>query len=228
MKTYQKLLLGGLGALTPVIVNLLVVDLHILFLDLTLAVALAYVVRVIVLFSLGGVIAFLHKDEKSPVKLFQLGIAAPALITGLLNGGQIQVPKAPAPGDAKPSASIQFIAPVYAQPSREKAVQTFSLPKETLGEQFQRGLTGALPKRVWFVIVGSYTSREAADKAAKKIEKDFGAKGFKPEVYAPYSGNPNWAIVIGANLTSDEAQQLRWRAVTAGLPKDTYVWTFPK
>jgi len=228
MKTHQKILFGGLGALTPVVMNLLVVDLNVLFLNLTLVAGLAYLTRVAILFALGGLVAFLHKDEKSPLKLIQLGIAAPALITGFLNGGQITVPKAPAHSDAKVISSLEFIPSAYAQINQEQRTKTFSLPKESVIEQFQRGFTGSVPKRVWFVIVGSYSSRENAEKAAKKIEAEFGSKGFKPEVYAPFSGNPNWKVVIGSNLTAEEAEPLRQRAVTAGLPKDIYVWTFAK
>lgn len=228
MKTYQKIMLGGLGALMPVIMNLLVVDLHILFLNLTLVALLAYFTRVVILFFLGGLVAFLHKDENSPFKLLQLGVAAPALITGLLNGAQVELPKVPLPAEANPSASTYFVPPVYAQPTRGTEVKTFSLPKETLGEQVQRGLIGSVPTRVWFVIVGSYSSQENAERSVKQIEREFGPKGFKPVVYAPYGGNPYWAVVIGSNLSSQEAQQLQQRAITAGLPKDTYLWTFAK
>jgi len=42
MKTYQRILIGGLGALTPVVMNLLVVDLNVLFLNLTRAAGLAH------------------------------------------------------------------------------------------------------------------------------------------------------------------------------------------
>ena len=228
MKTYQKILIGGLGALMPVVLNLLVVDLHILFLDLTLVAFLAYLTRVIILFSLGGLVAFFHKDENSPLKLFQLGLAAPALITGLLNGGQVEIPKAPPPPEAKPSASSQFISSAYAQTGQGGEIKTFSLPRESLGEQFQRGFTGSIPKRVWFVIAGSHPSRESAQKQAEKITKEFGAKGFKADLYSPSAGNPYWSVVIGAHLTSDEAQELRQRAITARVSKDPSVWTFAK
>lgn len=42
MKTSHRILIGGAGALTPVVVNLLVVDLNVLFLNLTRAAGLAY------------------------------------------------------------------------------------------------------------------------------------------------------------------------------------------
>ena len=63
MKTYKKILIGGLGALTPIIMNLLVIDLEVLLLNVTLFAVLGYTIRVIILFYLGGITAFLHKDE---------------------------------------------------------------------------------------------------------------------------------------------------------------------
>ena len=227
MTTHQKILIGGLGALTPAVLNLAVVDLHILLIDLTVVALLAYLIRVAVLFAIGGLVAYFHKSEKSPIKLFQLGLAAPALITSLLNGGQVEIPKAPAAPESPPGVSSLFVPSAYAQvtPRQDK---TFSLPKETLGEQFQRGFTGAAPKRVWFVIAGSHPNRGSAQKQAGEITKKFSAKGFKAEVYSPSAGNSSWSVVIGSNLTSEEAQKLRQRAITAGLPKDTHLWTFAK
>jgi len=228
MQTYQKILIGGLGALTPVIVNLLVVDLQVLFLNLTLVAFLAYLTRVVILFFLGGFVAFFNKDENSPLKLFQLGLAAPALIMSLLNGSQVEIPKVSPPAQAQPSASLQLIPSAYAQTAQKREIKTFSLPKETLGEQFQRGFTGAVPKRVWFVIAASYPNRESAQREADRITKTFAAKGFKADVFSPGAGNSSWSVVLGSNLTSDEAQNLRQRAMTAGVSKDPSVWTFAK
>jgi hypothetical protein len=36
------------------------------------------------LFGVGGIVAYLHEDEQKSFKLFELGIAAPALITSLI------------------------------------------------------------------------------------------------------------------------------------------------
>lgn len=228
MKTSRKILIGGAGALTPVVMNLLVVDFNVLFLNLTLVAGLAYLTRVAILFALGGLVAFLYQDENSPLKLFQLGLAAPALITSLMNGGQVEIPKVPPSAQVRPSASLQLIPSAYAQTAQKREIKTFSLPKESYGEQFQRGFTGAVPKRVWFVIAASYPNRESAQREADRITKAFAAKGFKAEVFSPGAGNSSWSVVLGSNLTSDEAQNLRQRAFTAGVSKAPSVWTFAK
>lgn len=231
MKTQNKIFIGGLGALTPIILNLLVVEFEVLLLKLTLFAILGYLIRVIVLFYLGGLIAYLHKDENSPVKIFELGIVAPALITAMLNAGQIDIPKTKLPTEGSATSSIMFISSAYAQPllpqdTTKTEIKKFSFPPETRIQQLWRGFTGSGPRRVWFVIAGSHLKLEDAQKQVRQILGK--TKDFKPEVFAPYGDNKNYAVVIGANLTLIEAQQTKKKAIAAGLPEDTYLWTFPK
>ncbi len=244
MRTGKRIMIGGLGALTPVIMNLLVVDLNVLLVKLTFLSFLGYFIRVIVLFYLGGLTAFLHKKENSVVKIFELGIVAPALITAMINAGNIEIPKV---ADGTAHVSISFVSPVYAQPiegltreepeeeSMEKSIEesresiktkTFSLPEESSVQQFWRGLTGSTPKKVWFIIVGSHQKLKDAKEQVKQIADE--EKGFTSEIFDPYGENPYYAVVIGANLTYKEARQLRQEAITAGFSKDIYLWTFPK
>ena len=231
MKTQNKIFIGGLGALTPIILNLLVIEFEVLLLKLTLFAILGYLIRVIVLFYLGGLIAYLHKDENSPVKIFELGIVAPALITAMLNAGQIDVPKTTLPTEGSATSSIMFISSAYAQPllpqdTTKTELKKFSFPQETRVQQFWRGLIGSSPRRVWFVIVGSHLKLEDAQKQVQQILRK--TKDFKPEVYAPYGDNKNYAVVIGANLALIDARQVKKKAIDAGLPEDMYLWTFPK
>ncbi|UCH03099.1 MAG: SPOR domain-containing protein [Candidatus Bathyarchaeota archaeon] len=226
METRKKIIIGGLGALTPVIMNLLVVDFQVLLLKITFWATLGYVIRIIILFYLGGLVAFLHKDENTPFKIFELGIVAPALITALLNAANIETPKLPAEAGGNPSGSIISTPLAYGQTTPKEEPKTFSLPEETRTQQIWRGLTGSSPKNVWYVIVGSHLKLEDAERQVQQIAQE--KKGFRAEVYAPYGENPYHAVVIGANLTHKQAQQLQQRAIAAGFPKDTYLWTFPK
>lgn len=104
LKTRDKIFLGGLGALTPVIMNLLAVDLEKLLINITLISVIAYMIKVLILFYIGGMVAYLNKDENKPIKLFQLGIYAPAMIIAFMNSNPLQtgdepmvVPKSPIP-----------------------------------------------------------------------------------------------------------------------------------
>ena len=91
----DKILIGGLGALTPIIMNLLMVDLEKLFINLTLVSVIAYIIKVAILFYIGGVVAYLNKDENKPIKLFQLGIYAPAMILAFMNTNPLQSSSTP-------------------------------------------------------------------------------------------------------------------------------------
>ncbi len=251
MKTSKKIMIGGLGALTPVIMNLLVVDLDVLLVKVTFLAFLGYFIRVVVLFYLGGITAFLHKKENSAVKIFELGIVAPALITAMINAGNIEVPKVV---DGTASVSISFVSPAYAQPTEEpreepreepmeqpveestgeireeskedRKMKTFSLPEESPVQQLWRGLTGSSPKKVWFVIAGSHQKLKDAREQVKQIAEE--KEGLTAEIFDPYGENPYYAVVIGANLEYKEAQKIRQDAIKAGFSKDTYLWTFPK
>ncbi|HSL71688.1 MAG TPA: hypothetical protein VK864_15685, partial [Longimicrobiales bacterium] len=66
----QRILIGGLGALTPIVLNALIVDLPKIFQAMSLAVFVGWSLRVLVLFYLGGLFSWLHKKEREPVRIF--------------------------------------------------------------------------------------------------------------------------------------------------------------
>lgn len=229
MRTYKKILIGGLGALTPIIMNLLVIDLEVLLVKLTLFAILGYIIRVTILFYLGGMTAFLHKDEDSPVKIFELGIVAPALITALINAGQIDVPKVALPESTDNISTIQFISSAYAQTPQQKdttkiEVKTFSMPKETKIQQFWRGLIGLSPKNIHYVIVGTYEKKEDAQKQIDQIKAK--TDNFKAEIYFPYGDDKKYAVSIGSNLTKLEARRIQKKAMESGYFKEVSIWSF--
>lgn len=149
--------------------------------------------------------------------------------------GLIAAQSGPPPTSASASASVSgpnsgldtgFVVAVYAQSSsNENGLKRFTLPVPSPGAQFLQGLVGIPPKNVWFVLTGSYLSLENAQASAKQINDTF--HDFHADVYAPYEDNPNYSVVIGANLTQADASALRNKAVSAGLSKDTYYKTFP-
>ncbi len=232
MKTYKKIFIGGLGALTPIIMNLLVIDLEVLLINLTFYSVLGYSIRVIVLFYLGGLIAFLHKDEINIVKIFELGIVAPALITALLNAGQIDVSKMKAQNASNPIGSISFVSAAYAQTSTKEdsttnEIKTFSLPEETKMQQFWRGaglsrLFGFNKWRGFFVIVGSHENIDDAKKQVKQIMLQ--TKEFEPVIYEPFMDRKGYSVVIGANLTKIDAMRIEKEAQDKKISKTIFIW----
>ncbi|MFX0135600.1 MAG: hypothetical protein ACFFDN_18285, partial [Candidatus Hodarchaeota archaeon] len=203
MRTCEKMMIGGLGALTPILMNLLIVDLKVLLIQLTLFAILGYSVRVIVLFFIGGLWAYLHKEENNLLKIFQLGIVAPALITASINAGNVETPKVIAQNNEIFNAPYVFIPSAYAQPAEKEELKRFSPSKETLIQQFWRGLIGASSERVWFVVAGTHLKLEDAKKQAQEINQK--EKDFKAEVYEPYGEDLYYSVVIGENLTYEQA-----------------------
>ncbi len=85
ISTKKKILIGGLGALTAPILSLVNVESQILE-NATALNLIGIIVRISALFYLGALVVWLHTDEHSPVKIFELGIAAPALLSLLVAG----------------------------------------------------------------------------------------------------------------------------------------------
>lgn len=89
----NRFLIGGLGAMMPIFVTLLSLDYAAWInhnAEISAGHLIGFSIRYIILFLLGGVIAYLHEDEIKPYKLFQIGIAAPALVTSLVAANSIE------------------------------------------------------------------------------------------------------------------------------------------
>ena len=88
MSGTKRFWIGGMGSLLPLLVTLLALDIGSVIdhpEKLTLGIYVGAAIRYITLFVLGGLIAALNSDESKPIKLIQLGIAAPAVISSFVN-----------------------------------------------------------------------------------------------------------------------------------------------
>lgn len=124
---------GAAGGLLPIVLNVLVVDLALTFQEATTPAVLGFVVRVLVLLVIGALVGYAHRDERSAWKLVQLGVAAPALLTALVNGDQ----------RTKKVALEWLTAPAYASQAGITLAQSSSADSDW-GE-FLRGLLGGAP-----------------------------------------------------------------------------------
>src|SRR6516165_990183 len=120
----NKFLVGGVGGIAPVLINLFVIDLEAILVQVTLLVIISYLIRVVALFFVGGFVAYLNQ-ERNPYKIFQLGIAAPALITAIINGNNVTTSKPNVTVPRPPSAYhiMFFPTPAYAQAPDENIKQ---------------------------------------------------------------------------------------------------------
>src|SRR5262245_32066888 len=226
MTNKTRFLLGGIGALAPVLMFMINLDFERYFLEATTLKTVGYLVRGFILFLLGGFVAYLHDTEQKKITLFLLGLAAPSMIAGYISTSNQSSTTTSTGRPERTSAILFFIASANAQQDpKGDNIKKFTLPPQSGFSEFLGGLIGTTPNNVWFVIVGSYLDVKNAKKQAEYFNTKF--KDFRAEVYAPYGDNPNYAVVIGAHLTQPEARKLRDRAVAAGFPKDTYFKTFP-
>lgn len=202
MKTINKIMLGGFGALTPILLNLLAVDLRQPLQDLTVLVFFGYVIKILILFSIGGVVAFLHQEEINPARLFELGIIAPALITAMVNGNNYVNAESQLKLIPKKISTNIIVSEAYAENVKIKQFGIVESP----AQQIWRGITSEAPQNIWFVIAGSRKDLSAAEKLAEDFNRD--KPGFHADVYDRYGDNEYYAVVIGANLTIKEAKKL--------------------
>ncbi len=73
----------------------------------------------------------------------------------------------------------------------------------------------------WSVIVGDYGSREPAEKRVRAMMSRW--PHFKISVSEGQGEKTRYLVVLGQNLSEDQAEALRKRAVDSGLPRDTYI-----
>jgi hypothetical protein len=236
MGATQRFSFACLGALTPIITNLLVVDLHTTLNDLSVIEGMNYAIRLVALCASACVVVFLNSDEVRPVKLFQLGIMAPALLTSLINGATISIkantPAPQVPGIQTPlpqkSEFPSLIGSAFAQPGPAPSPQAATdclLPGQlSTSQQILKGLIGLIPDNKWYVVTGSYGALPGAIQDAADIRARFNAK-YSVSICKPLGGpDAQYRVVIGENLTYADATRLKVDAIAAGFSNNTWVW----
>jgi hypothetical protein len=171
LKSWERWIYGGVGAMAPLAVVAATTDTVAVFSTLTVVVAVAWTAKCIILFGIGGFVAFLHKTEADTWKCFVIGISAPALITTGLSGTAARI-NAPAP-----QASLGIFSSAEAAPSPETLaagsrikVVPISVLAEGVAEQIKRGLFGIDPP-LSLVVVSAEASESAARAVAGEVAR---------------------------------------------------------
>ena len=147
MTSMQRFFYGGVGAFMPVLVTIVSLDLAALFSKeetLTVGNILGVGIRYIILFFIGGFVAFLHTDETKPFKLFELGVAAPALITSIIAAGAVPNPGATA--GAKKGSAEGLLFPRQAYAAEIHQGSNFHPVKVAMLKEIFDGITGSVYK----------------------------------------------------------------------------------
>ncbi|MDQ2899012.1 MAG: protein kinase [Acidobacteriota bacterium] len=160
-----------------------------------------------------------------------IGAALAALALFVLLGREHRsspIPVEPKPVKSQTVASIPTPAPeaplAPAQPPSSPKPNPFGsllnrIPPRTVNSR--PGGAG----QVWYVVAATYHNRKDADKRAREISRRW--PKFKAEVYAPPSGHGYYLVLLGSNVSQDEAARIQQRAVSSGLPRDTYIKKYP-
>lgn len=78
---------------------------------------------------------------------------------------------------------------------------------------------------VWRVVVFTFSRQSDAENRAKIINEQH--PDLHAEVFAPRGGSP-YLVVLGHNLSREEAEHLRQRARASGLPRDSYIQNYAR
>ena len=233
MKQSERILLGMAGALMPIIATLYFYDFS--NFSATTFNWISYAVRTTILLGLGALTAHLHNTETNKLKILQLGLAVPSLLTAVYTGNNLKETqlkheieeRTRAVGYQLPAEefSFPFFSSAYAQGRlpHARSIQKFKSPDQSLAQSIWQGVTGSGPENIWYVIVSSHKTLEEAQ--AKVAEINRLGLNYKAEIYDPYKSNVNYSVIIGSNLILDDAKKLRTKAIADGLAKDTYLWS---
>ena len=224
---WQRIRLGALGSLAPFLVNAAVADPVTVFSAITATAMLGYGFRVVGLMTLGALVAWAHGKETNSLRLFEVGIIAPALVTTMMNAAAARDSTVSAAKAQQVTAALFIPRAAYAQSSYSSGrdtVYAFDAPPESRLEQFWRGFTGVTPRDRWFVVLDVAPMNRGE---AREAKRNLSARGFKARLYG--AGGPRTGevtVVIGDWLSEKEAEELLARAQRRSIP--AMVWYLPR
>lgn len=222
MDARQRIFLGSIGGITPYLVTLLSIDFKSAVGSYETLDWIGLAVRCLVLMFLGSLVAFLHKSEKEQFKVFQLGLAAPALLATFINGNLGNHQTLPSPIEDDRTAYISL----FSRANAAEYINTSMLrePNVSASSRFLRGVFGTKLStsgdETYFVIVGFHNSKE---KALEQVDL-LATKRYKAVVYNPDTNSNFYAVVIASYVTREEANTVKEQAIQNGLsPNDIYI-----
>ncbi|MBI1770558.1 MAG: SPOR domain-containing protein [Bacteroidetes bacterium] len=235
MKSTERVILGGVSALLPIAANLYFTDF-----DSALFNGISLLIKIGALFFVGCLIAYLHDKETNKYKIFQLGLAVPSFLLAIQNGNSLkeindklkeEAVSHPALNSILPEKKeglyLPFFSSAYAQetlpnPQGNKVLK-YKLPKQSVSQSIFQGITGSTPDNTWFVIASSHTKENEAQERASEINRN--NRDVHAAVYAPYRGNPYYSVIVGSNMTLEDAKKLHATVKEKGIAKDAYLWS---
>jgi hypothetical protein len=81
-----------------------------------------------------------------------------------------------------------------------------------------------VPNQDWRVVAYTYNREEDARKRVNTIKAMLPA--LEPDVFSPSGNGSPYLVVLRGRMTKAEAEQLRRRARSLGMPRDTYIQNY--
>ncbi len=167
-----------------------------------------------------------ERPERGNHKLIYGMVAALLLMAGLIwyarRPAQIAAPQGVA------SAPSSAVTSNVEQPVTREPVRNEPVPPPAPAEHAQREPAQTAPmarhdrrSESWVVVIASYGARGPAEKRTRETAKRW--PRFHVELVEAASEKARLLVVIGRNLSEKEAEALRSRARSSGLPRDTYI-----
>ena len=110
--------------------------------------------------------------------------------------------------DTLPQPTVKIVNAPGPEMSRARAVDAAAKPK------------AELPGTDWAVVTAIYNEYEAAERRARNIAA---GSAFRATVHPPKGQGGRYMVVLASGLTQGKANEVRERAISGGLPGDTYV-----
>lgn len=135
MTKIERVLIAGAGSVAPLAISFITCDIDTVFKNLTLLVCIGYLLRVVVLFSLGAMVGLINTRVTDRKVVFQLGITAPAIVGSLITISSLENKQQVEPKVVIQSTS-SFSQPAPIAPHKSETTQpsivasslTWSLP----------------------------------------------------------------------------------------------------
>lgn len=159
-------------------------------------------------------------------KWIYAGVAALVLLV-ILVAVMRRRDSAPQPVIPAPAVTPQVPRAGAAVPARPERILPRALPSQTARPAVPPKPSPIAPRARgrkddgWSVIIATYNSREAAEKRMHAIAKRW--PNFNVNVFHPQSDKAHYVVQLGQNLSEDQAEALRKRAIQSGLPGDAYI-----
>lgn len=224
----QRYLTAGAGASLPLLVGIWADRDTFLRQSMDPATLVAFLLTTAACFAAGVAAAWLYADEHNRLKLFQLGVAAPAMFTAMTSGASrdssresLAVTPPAAEVSARSALTLASAAP--AAPSQRRVFSFTDQPQPGLGESLLRGVTRSAPRYgLTFVYVReAFPTASAAFARADEIER----AGVSTRVYGRGGPVDGFVVVLGDWLTHADAGQVLAEVQAKGL--GAHLWTRP-